>query len=446
MMKLLSRLPGLNGASTATVADWHATEPWVRFGNHTVFLLCGGLLLSSMLFSVNGAVVGSGTVSVEGEYQTVQHLEGGIISKIFVHNGDHVKKDQVLVQLEDTQAEAAMSATSAKVIDYSIQEARLIAERDRQETFALPPGIKLGEGDNRKIFEAQKQLFDARRTAYLGQKKVLVQKLAQADSDMAGGESQMKARMRERDLNAKELETVRPLFEKGYVNQQRIGPLEREASRLVGEIGNLKAEMAKTKSTRVEIEARLAQADKEYTQQAAEDLQKVQASLAEQREVLKSSTDKVQRTELKSPASGVIHNMAVNTEGGVIQPGSTLLQIIPDDREFVIEAKIQPRNIDSVHTGQPASVRFSSFDSHTTPKLDGMVRKVSAAEITDKDGKTFFTVQVAVPKSEIARLDPGQHLVPGMPAEVYLQTRERSILSYFLKPLGDMMANTFRER
>lgn len=444
MMKLLSKLPGLSNAPAAV--DWHATEPWVRFGNHTVFLLLGGLLLSSTLFSINGAVVASGTVSVEGEYQTVQHLEGGIISKILVRNGDHVKKDQVLIQLEDAQAEASMSVTSAKVIDYSIQEARLIAERDRKETFALPANLKLDDGDNRKIFEAQKQLFDARRTSYLGQRKVLTQKIIQADSELAGGESQMKARIREHDLNTKELETVRPLFEKGYVNQQRIGPLEREASRLVGEIGNLKAEMAKTKSARAEAEARLAQADKEYTQQAAEDLQKVQASLGEQREALKSSSDKVQRTELKAPASGVIHNMAVHTVGGVIQPGGTLLQIIPDDREFVIDAKIQPRDIESVHSGQPASVRFSSFDSHTTPKLNGLVRRVSAAEIADKDGKTYFTAEVTVPKSEIARLEQGQRLVPGMPAEVYMQTHERSILSYFLKPLGDMMANTFRER
>ncbi len=448
MHKLLSFLPGLNPNPNPvpTAADWHATEPWVRFGMQTVVLMCGGLLLSSMLFSVSGAVVAGGTVSVDGDYKAIQHLEGGIVSKILVRNGDRVKTGQVLLRLDDTQSRASMDATSAKVAEYAIQEARLIAERDRKESFEPPLAVVLSQGENAKILEAQKALFETRRTAYLGQQKVLSQRLAQTDSDLAGGAIQLAAKIKERDLNQRELSTVRPLFEKGFVNQQRLGPLLREEVRIGGEIGNLKTEMVKLKSARIEVEERLAQTDKEYSQQAAEDLQKIQAQLAEQSEVKKASADRLSRSEVRSPVAGIIHAIAVHTEGGVVQPASTLMQIVPDGRELTVEAKILPKVIASVHPGQEATVRFSSFDAHSTPRLTGRVRKLSAAEITDNQGNTFFTVQIEVPPYELMKLDSGQHLIPGMPAEVFLATSDRSILSYFLKPLGDMMATAFRER
>lgn len=426
--------------------DWHATEPWVRYGMRTVVYLCGGLLIASMLFSVSGAVVTGGTVAIEGDYKTVQHLEGGIVSKILVRNGDRVAAGDVVVQLDDTQFRASMQATSAKFSDYAIQEARLIAERDLKEKFDAPSSVDLTSPENVKLLDAQKALFEARRTAYLGQLKVLNQRITQTESELTGANGQLESRNKELTLNELELSNVRPLFEKGFVNMQRIGPLQRENVRIRGDLINLKAQIAKLKSGRTEAEARLAQVDKEYTQQAAEELQKVQAGLAEQTEQRKAISDKLARTEIRAPTAGIVHAIAVHTEGGVIQPGSALLQIIPEDQKLLVEAKIQPKDIDRVRSGQTATVRFSSFDSHVTPRLEGFVRKVSAAEITDKEGKTFYTTQVEVPPSELQKLDAGHRLVPGMPAEVYLETQSRSILSYFLKPLTDMLAQTFRER
>lgn len=430
----------------AVVTDWHATEPWVRYGMRTVVYLCGGLLVGSMLFSVSGAVVTSGIVAVEGDYKTVQHLEGGIVSKIFVHNGDRVQTGDVLVQMDDTQTRASMLATSAKYSEYAIQEARLIAERDLKETFEAPSSIDMTATDNLKLFDAQKALFEARRTAYLGQQSVLKQRITQAESEMTGAKGQLESRNKELTLNELELSNLSPLFDKGFVNMQRIGPLQRENVRIRGDLINLKAQIEKLKSSRAEAEERLSQVDKEYTHQAAEDLQKAQAGLAEQTETRKAVTDKLGRTEIRAPASGIVHAIAVRTEGGVIQPGGVILQIIPEDRKLLVEAKIQPKDIDRVRTGQVATVRFSSFDSHVTPRLEGIVRTVSAAEITDKEGRTYYTTQVEVPPSELKKLDSGHRLVPGMPAEVYLETQSRSILSYFLKPLTDMLAQTFRER
>lgn len=425
--------------------DWHTTDPWVAFGMKIVVLL-GCALMALSLLPIAGAVVSSGTVSVEGEYKAVQHLEGGIVSEILVKNGDHVEQGDVLVRLDGTQAKAMSSAVSSKVADHAIQEARLSAERDRKESFALPEGLDAADPDVAKTLAAQQLLFETRRAAYLGQLKVLNQRLVQSENDLKGVESQFTARQQERALNAKELATVMPLYEKGFVNQQRIGPLQREAVRLEGEIGNLKSELAKLKAARAEAEARLAQADKEYSQQAASELEKVQMLLSEERESLKSASDKLTRIEVKAPVAGVVHALAVHTQGGVVPPGGAILQIVPTGREFVVEAHIAPKDIDSVHMGQPASVRFTAFDSHTTPRLKGKVRKVSAAELSDKEGRAFFSVEVAVTPEEVAKIGSKDRLVPGMPAEVYLETPSRTVLSYFMKPFTDMMARSFRER
>ncbi|MEQ1717708.1 MAG: HlyD family type I secretion periplasmic adaptor subunit [Hyphomicrobium sp.] len=443
LLRLLA--PGSSGSSVTLSADWHSTDPWVSYGMKVVVLLCGGLVVMSLL-PISGAVVASGTVSVEGEYKAVQHLEGGIIADILVKNGDEVKEGALLVRLDQTQTRASMTSISAKVADHAIQEARLVAERDRKETFALPDGLDLANPATAATFAAQTSLFDTRRAAYLGQLKMLNQRLSQAESELKGLDSQLQARKKERELNARELATVMPLFEKGYVNQQRIGPLQREEARLEGEVGNLKSEAAKLKSARAEAEARLAQGDKEYSQQAAGELEKVQASLSEEREAQKAASDKLVRGEVRAPVSGIVHALAIHTQGGVVPPGGIILQIVPTGREMVVTARLQPKDIDNVRLAQAAAVRFSAFDSHTTPRLNGTVRRVSAAELADKNGAPFFTAEIEVPAAEIAKLGGQHHLMPGMPAEVYIETQSRTILSYFLKPFADMMARAFRER
>ncbi|HMN36580.1 MAG TPA: HlyD family type I secretion periplasmic adaptor subunit [Hyphomicrobium sp.] len=440
-----SLLRRVRPAEPASPADWHSTEPWVAYGMKVVAFLGVGLAVASML-PINGAVVASGQVSVEGEYKAVQHLEGGIVEKILVKNGDEVKEGQLLVQLDGTQYKATLAAVSGKVADHAIQEARLIAERDRMDSFSLPPGLDPGDRAIAALFGAQKTLFDARRAAYLGQIKMLNQRLAQTVNELKGVESQLAARKRERQINAKELATVMPLFERGYVNQQRIGPLQREEARLDGEVGNLNSEVAKLRSARAEAEARLSQADKEYSQQAANDLEKVQTQLSEERETQKAAADKLTRTDIRAPVPGIVHALAVHTQGGVVAPGGALLQIVPTGSELIVSARFQPRDVDKVHLAQPAAVRFQAFDSHTTPRLEGKVTRVSAAELTDRDGRAFFTADVEVPAAELAQLGARHRLVPGMPAEVYLETPARTILSYFMKPFTDMMARAFRER
>ncbi len=431
----------LNPAQT----DWQASSPWVSFGNRTVYGLLGGTILFMALVSISGAVVAQGTVGVEGNYKTVQNLEGGVVAKILVQNGDRVKKDDPLVILSAGDAQSNLAVTTGRVTDLMIQEARLEAERDNQGSFSLPAGLKASDGAVEKIFMSQQALFKARRASHLGELSVLGQRLQQVKGEFAANEAQTSSMQRQRDITAKELGNVTPLFERGFVNQQRLTSLQRESARIDGEMGRLSADLAKAKSAVSETELRLAQVNKDYTSQVTDELRKVQAGLAEQRETMTGLTTKVARSEVRAPHDGRVHALAVHTIGGVIQPGAAILQIIPENEPMVVDAQLQPNAIDKVHEGQMAAVRFPAFNSKTTPRLEGTVINVSPAQVTDSQGRTFFTVQVRIAQSELIRLGSGHTLLPGMPAEVYIETSDRSMLSYLTKPLVDAMFSAFRE-
>lgn len=428
-------------------SDWQSTEPWIRFGNRCVVWMLGGMLVFSCFTSISSAVIANGTVTVESNYKTVQHLDGGIVSKILVHNGDRVREGDVLIRLDDTAAKAALGVTMSRWHDQAIQLARLEAERDRRDAIALPDSVKAVRDDPQvaKFIAAQQTMFDARRAARLGEQSVLQQRIEQANADLDGLGAQFVSKQRELELNTRELAAVRPLYDKGLTNQQRLGQLERDQARLEGEVGRLKSDTARTQGVIAEARLKLAQSDKEYTQNVVDELRKVEAALAEIDENRKAQTDKLERTVIRAPRAGRVHALATHTEGGVVQPASAILQIIPDDERLIVEAQVQPQDIDKVRRGMTAHVRFPAFNARTTPKLDGKVMLVSAAQLTDNQGKQYFTAQIEIPAEEMKRLGPTHELVPGMPAETYIETGSRSIMSYFLKPLMDLGSHTMRE-
>lgn len=431
--------------SPAAGEDWLDTDRWVRFGMRTVWALVLGLLLSATVLNISGAVVSNGTVTVESNYKTVQHLDGGIVSKILVKNGDRVAEGDVLVRLDDTAARANHAVVVGRVNDYRIQEARLVAERDGKPSFGLPAGIDGKDPAVAKIVASQQSLFEARRIAHAGEISMLKERVNQLLGEIKGLNAQLGSTRKQAEINSKELSTVLPLFEKGFVNQQRVAPLQREAARLEGEAGRIGADIAKAKAAVGEAELKLAQSEKEYLSQVVDELRKVQSALAEQEEQAKALSDKVVRSEIRAPCAGRVHALAAHTEGGVVTPASTILQVVPENERLIVEAQIPPQEVDKVRAKQLAHVRLSAFNSRTTPRLDGAVLLVSPAQITDNQGKSFFTVQVEIPASELKKIGEGHDLVPGMPAEVYIETKSRSLLSYFLKPLTDVMARTFKE-
>ena len=434
-------------AAAVAVADWHATDKWIAIGNRTVFWLLGGLFAAAALISISGAVVATGTVTVESNYKSVQHLDGGIVAKILVRNGDRVAQGDVLVRLEDTAARANLAVVRGLVNDQLMQQARLFAERDGKDQITFPPEVlaAAAEPGLAKIIDTQKRLFEARRAAHLGELSVLRERVDQLRADRAGTQAQLKSRIRELDLSMQELANVKPLFEKGFANQQRYGGLQRDVARLEGEVGRLTNDITRSGAALAEAELKLLQSDKEATQAIVDELKKVQAILAEQEENRTQLADKLDRTEIRSPRAGRVHALAAHTEGGVIQPATTILQIVPEGERLIVEAQVQPQDINKIHFGQTSSLRFTAFNAKETPKLEGKVSNISAAQITDAQNRTYFTVQIEVSVEELKKLGTAHVLKPGMPAEVYIETVSRSILSYFLKPLGDVASKAFRE-
>lgn len=425
--------------------DWQSTEPWVRFGFNVCIYMIGGLFLWTALVSITGAVVASGLVAVESNYKTVAHLDGGIVAKILVRNGDRVGKGDVLVKLDATSVSANHAVAAGRVNDFLVQQARLEAERDNGKVLVLPASVDLSDAAVAKIVASQTQLFEARKAAREGERSVLIERVTQIDNELRGLKFQISARKKEREINARELASVLPLFEKGYVNQQRIGPLQREAARLEGEIGRIESELAKMTAALTEADLRLKQSTKAVTEAVVDELRKVQSGLAEAVETRKSLADKLERADIRAPQAGLVHALSLHTEGGVVTPATPILQIVPEDEKLIVEAQLAPQDIDKVRTGQKAGVRFPSFNAHTTPRLEGSVTRISAAQITERDGRNYFTASVEISALELGKIGAGHTLRPGMPAEVHIETVSRSILSYFLKPLSDALARTFRE-
>lgn len=431
-------------AALAPPEDWHLTDPWIRRGMRTVAGLVLGLAAWLLLASISGAVMAPGKVTVESSYQTVQHLDGGIVAEIRVRNGDQVRAGDVLLRLDGTRASADLAIARSRVRELSIQEARLEAERDRREAFARPSGLDDDEETSR-IQAAQKTLFAARRTGHLGERALLVERRGQLEGEVRGIEAQLSSSRKQADLVVRELTALRPLYEKGFVNRQRMLPIEREAARLEGETGRLSSDLAKAQGAVMEVDLRIAQLEKTFTTEVVDELRKVQAQLAEARASERTYVDRLARIEIRAPRSGRVHALSLQTVGGVISPASPILQVIPEDERLIVTAEMKTQDVDKVRAGQVATIRFPALDSATTPRLEGSVIRVSPAELVDKSGRSYFSADVEIAARELARLSSGHMLLPGMPAEVYFETGSRSMLSYLVKPLADALSHAFRD-
>lgn len=426
---------------------WHETEPWIRFGNRIAVVVVGGLFIASMVLSISGAVVANGAVTVEGNYKSIQHLDGGLVADIAVKNGDRVQRGAVLVRLDDTQARASLAIVMARLGDQLVQQARLAAERDRHDTFELPATMSALADDPqvRENLAAQMALFQARTASHRGEQAVLRQRLEQLQADLSGHQRSLLSSQRQLDLANKDLATVEPLYRKGFASQQRYGGLQREQARMEGDVGRLDAEIQRTRGAIAEAELRLLQSEKDYTQAIVDEMRKVQAQVAELEENRKTFADKLARIVIRAPESGRVHALAVFTQGGVVPPGKEIMQIVPDGARLVVDAQVPPQEIDKVRAGGQAWVRFPAFNARTTPRLSGTVASVSAAELTNGQGRTYFTARIEISAEDMKQLSASQRLLPGMPAEVYIGLEDRSILSYLLKPLADAMMHAFRE-
>lgn len=378
----------------------------------------------------------------------MQHPTGGVVGEVRVRDGDRVKAGDTLVRLDETVTRANLAIVHKGLIELYARKARLAAERDGTETVTTPKDLadKTGDADVQEALGSERKLFELRRTARLGQKQQLRQRIAQLQEEIRGLEAQQAAKTKETELIEQELVGMRELWKKNLIPIDKLTALERETARLQGERGQLIASAAQAKGKIAETELQVLQVDQDLSSDVAKELRETDGRIGEYVERKVAAEDQLKRTDIRAPQDGVVFQSTANTVGGVVAAGDPIMLIVPETDTLLVEAKVDPKDIDKVQFGQPVLLRFSAFDIRTTPEINGTVARVAADTSADqRTGQTYYVVRIAMTPDEIARLG-NVRLTPGMPVEAFIQTGQRTMLSYLIKPLHDQFMRAFRER
>jgi HlyD family secretion protein len=412
-------------------------------------LVVGGVVGGWMtLVPLSGAVVVPGNLVVQSNVKTIQHPTGGVVAQIPVHNGMRVNAGDLLLRLDATQAQASLQVISKQLDEVRAKSARLVAERDGLPKPTIPPEMssRLEDNNVKTVLASEASLFRARTTARESQKELLKSKVSQLGEEIVGLEAQVASKAKQLELITGELTGVQELFDKRLVPIARLTALQREAARIEGERGQLISTIAETKTKVDEAKLQLVRLDQDVRTEVVKDLGEAQGKEAELSERNVAAKDVLERIEMRAPTSGVVHQLNAHTIGGVIRAGDAVMEVVPDSDDLQIEAKLQPNDIDQVRKGQQAFVRFSAFNQRVTPQLKGQVSFVSPDTTRDQQtGTSYFTVRIMLPEEE-RRLLAGLQLMSGMPAEVFMQTGSRTMLSYLSKPIMDQFQRAFVER
>jgi HlyD family secretion protein len=397
---------------------------------------------------LSGAVIAPGSVVVDSNVKKVQHLSGGIVGELLVRDGQRVRSGEVVLRLDETVTRANLAIVTKGLDEMHARRARLAAERDRAEEPTFPVTLlgRAHEPDVRAAIDSERKLFELRRSARLGQKSQLKERIAQLEEEVRGYAALQEAKAEEIELIQRELEGVRALWNKNLVQINRLISLEREAARLKGERAQSIAAKAQSHGKIGEIELQIIQIDQDLSSEVARELREVDAKIGEFIERKVAAEDQLKRVEIRAPQDGVVHQLAVHTVGGVVPPGDPVMLIVPAADALSVEAKVWPQDIDQLHLGQSAGLRFSAFNQRTTPEIDGMITRISAdVSHEEKSGLSYYTIRIGISPEELARLGDVK-LVPGMPVETFMRTHDRTVISYLTKPLHDQMSRAFRER
>jgi HlyD family secretion protein len=410
-------------------------------------LLVGALGAWAVMAPIQGAVIAPGVTVVESYLKRIQHRDGGIVADIAVKEGDLVQAGALLIKLDETDTRAELAILQSMLDEFEAKRARLIAERDDMSEISFPQSLEQRAKDQRiaDLFAGQRKLFTVQRAALTGRIEQLTERIGQLAQEVAGLEAQYGSKKEQTTLVREELASLKQLLKQGLVQITRVFALDRERARLEGEEGELVARIASTKGRISETKLQIIQLEDDSRTRTLGDLREAEAGVTETLERRDAAEAKLKRTEVRSPGAGTVHQLAVHTIGGVIAPGADMMAIVPELDELVIDAHVRPEDIDQVNLGQIAQVRFPAFDLRTTPEINGEVVQVAAdLTQTSKDTPPYFAVRVRLGPDQVKLLGANK-LRPGMPAEAFIQTQERSPLSYFLQPLTDQIAHTFRE-
>ena len=398
------------------------------------------------LAPIDSAALAPGYVTVKSHRKTVQHLDGGIVSKLLAKDGDVVQEGDVLLILDGTEIKAQLEILRGQHITLSAQLARLVAERDQLNQIKFPDDLQdLSDAHIAEARQGESQIFSSRKSAYQGEISVLNQRASQLSSKIKGLEGQRTSKQELMKSYGDEVHDLKELLAEGFANKQRLRDIERNYANATSDVASLSSEIAGNEIQIGETKLQVLQIQKKFQEEVAAKLGEVQAELYDVTQRLLATSDKVIRTEIKAPANGRVLGLSVHNVGGVITPGKPILDIVPQKEELIIDAQVSPMDIDRVTVGLLAEVRFSAFKQALTPKMQGKVINLSADRLTDeKTGMPYYQAQVELTPDSFAKLGD-MELVPGMPAEVLINTGERTVFEYLMQPITNAFARAFIE-
>lgn len=439
----------ITGPGAVSPTDkWRASAA-LRVGFVAALLLVFGLGAWAAFASIAGAVVAPGRLKVETNQQVVQHPDGGVVAEILVKEGDEVAAGDLLIRLDDRLLRGELAIQEARLYEILARIGRLEAEQDGAETPRFNAElleVAAARPEVAQLVEGQRGLFTARLETARRETEQLRERQVQIRDEIKGSEAQIEALRLQLDFIGSELDDQRALLEKGLTQTSRVLALEREKARLDGQFGALTAQIAQARGRITEIEIQIVGRDATRREEAIKELRDLRSSEAELRQQRLTTLETLDRLDIRAPRAGVVIGMTVFAVRAVIRPAEPLLYIVPSEEALVVEARIEPNSIDQVYPGQPARLRFSAFNQRTTPEIEAVVTRVSPDALSDqKTGAPYYTVEVDIDEAGYARLE-GLKLVAGMPVEAFLQTGERSPLSYLMQPMADFFSRSMREQ
>ncbi len=431
----------------STRKKW-GTGRFVALGMAALFGLLGGVAYWATTTEIAGAIVTSGRVEVESNRQIVQHPQGGVVGEILVQEGDHVDAGQTLLRFDAVLTESELAITEGQLYELLGRKSRLLAERDEDVSITFDPELVEAAKTLPKVAEliqGQSALFAARRASLSEELSQWSERSRQINNQIEGSQAQLTSLDEQVRLLKEELADQQSLLANGLTQASRVSALRREVASFGGRIGALDADIAQARARLAEIEIERLKLATSLREEAIGALRELQPREIELRQNRLSLLEVLDRLTLRAPRAGVVYGLAVHTTRAVVQPAEPILYIIPQDEPLVIRTQIPTQHIDQIRLGQPATLRFSTFDQRTTPELFATVANVSPdVFVDDRSGTSYYTAELRPNEGELAKLG-GLEILPGMPVEAFIKTEDRTPLSYLIKPLATYFNRAFRE-
>ncbi|MGR3762477.1 HlyD family type I secretion periplasmic adaptor subunit (plasmid) [Roseobacteraceae bacterium NS-SX3] len=412
------------------------------------FGLFGGLAFWAATAELTSAVVAGGAFNVAGSRLAVQHLEGGIVREINVAEGDMVAEGAVVAVLDGRRIRAQQAILNSQLASMLAQQARLAAELADAPQMAVPPelaALLAADPQLQPLLDAQREIFATNRELRLGEVQIIRERISQLTGQLAGRDARLEAVERQLDLVRDEIRDLTGLFEKGLVPKGRLSQRQMQESGLLGTLGALESDRSNLQERVSEMEERILQVTRDRLARISAENQRVQEQVFDLRQRLDAAADVLERQVIRAPRAGRVVGLSINTLGQVLEPGASVLELVPADTELILETRVPTADIDEVELGGEARVQLTAYSFRTTPPVRGEVVMVAADSTVDAaTGNAYYRVHIRIPEEELATL-PNVKTLPGMPAQAMIETGRQTLANYLIGPVLQSMSQALKE-